>query len=54
MGERVSLLEKRIDQLPNEVQQEILKEFDLVISKQEHELLKKARNEETPTDENTS
>lgn len=54
IGKRASSLEKRIDQLPHEVQQEILKEFNTVVGKQEHELVKKARNAETPTDKNTS
>lgn len=54
IGKRVSSLEKRIDQLPREIQQEILKEFNAVVNKQEHELLKEARNAKTPTDKNTS
>ena len=54
IGKRASSLEKRIDQLPREIQQEILQQMNIVVSKKEQEALKKEENEETATDTNSS
>ena len=43
-------LEKRIDGLPNEVQQEILQEVEVIISKKEQEVRKGEQNEQTTTE----
>lgn len=50
LGQRSDSLESRIKQLPNEVQQEILQEMNVFVSKREQEGLKKERDEKTDTD----
>lgn len=49
-----SSLESRIDQFSSEIQQEILQEMDIVVSKREQEALKKEENEKTATDPDLS
>ena len=50
LGQHVNFLESRIEQLPKEVQQEILREVDIVVSKREEEAHEKGQNEEIATD----
>ena len=47
-------LEGRIEQLPEEIQQEILHEVNIVVSKREREILEKGQNEKQPTDKDSS
>ena len=56
LRQRVNALENRIEQLPNEVQEEILQELAIVISftKREQESQEKEQVEETITVENLS
>lgn len=51
LRQRVNALESRIEQLPNEVQEEILQELAIVVTKREQE---KEQSEETITVENLS
>ena len=50
----VNALESRIEQLPNEVQEEILQELTIVVTKREQESREKEQVEETKTVENLS
>ena len=50
LGQRAASLESRIEQLPKEVQQEILQEMNVFVSKREQEVLKKEPDEKTDTD----
>lgn len=54
LRQRVNALESRIEQLPNEVQEEILQELTIVVTKRERELQEKDQSEETITVENLS
>lgn len=54
LRQRVNALESRIEQLPNEVQEEILQELAIVITKREQESQEKEQVEETITVENLS
>lgn len=54
MRQRANDLESRIMQLPNEIQEEILQEFDVVVRKREKEAREKDQNSETTSDENSS
>lgn len=54
LRQRVNALENRIEQLPNEVQEEILQELAIVITKREQESQEKDQSEETITVENLS
>ena len=45
-----NILEVRIDQLPSEIQQEILQELNTIVSKREQEVQEKEKNGETETD----
>jgi len=47
-------LMRRMVRFPNEIQQEILKEIETVISKREQEIHEKEQDEEQPTDQNSS
>lgn len=49
LRQRVNALESRIEQLPNEVQEEILQELAVVITKREQESQEKEQVEETRT-----
>lgn len=51
--QRANALESRIEQLPNEVQEEILQEFDVAVTKREREAREKEHNVETTSDENS-
>ena len=53
LGRHVNALEGRIDQLPHEIQQEILQELDTVVSKREREAREKERNQKTETVSNS-
>ena len=50
LEQRADSLESRIEQLPKEVQQEILQEMNVFISKREQEVLKKERDGKTDLD----
>ena len=52
--QRANDLESRIEQLPSEVQEEILQEFVVAVKKREKEIQDKAQNVETTSDENSS
>ena len=54
LRQRVNALESRIEQLPNEVQEEILQELTIVVTKRERESQEKDQSEETITVENLS
>ena len=54
LGQRADSLERRIEQLPKEVQQEILQEVNGFVSKREQEIQKKERDEKTDTDADLS
>ena len=54
LGQHVNFLESRIEHLPKEVQQEILREVDIVVSKREKETHEKGQNDETDTDAHSS
>lgn len=54
LGQHVNFLASRIEQLPKEVQQEILREVDIVVSKREEETHEKGQNEEIATDADAS
>ncbi|MDE0085340.1 MAG: hypothetical protein OXU23_06485 [Candidatus Poribacteria bacterium] len=54
MRQRANALESRIEQLPNEVQEEILQEFAVAVTKREKEAREKEQNVEPTSDENTS
>lgn len=54
MRQRANALESRIAQLPNEIQEEILQEFAVVVTKREKEAREKEQNGETTSDENSS
>lgn len=47
LGQRANYLEIRIEQLPNEIQEEILQELAVVVEKREQEMLRKEQDEET-------
>lgn len=49
----VNALEVRIDQLPHEIQQEILQELDAVVNGREQEVREKERNQKTETVSNS-
>ena len=51
--QRANALESRIEQLPNEVQEEILQEFAVAVTKREKEVQDKEQNAETTSDENS-
>lgn len=50
LSQRADSLENRIEQLPKEVQQEILQEVNVFVSKREQEILKKEQDKKTDTD----
>lgn len=50
LGQRADSLESRIEQFPNEIQQEILQEVNVFISKREQEVLKKGRDKKADPD----
>lgn len=50
LGRHVSVLEIRIDQLPNEIRQGVLQELDAVVSRREQELREKEKSGKTETD----
>ena len=50
LGQRAYSLESRIEQFPDEVQQEILQEVNVFISKREQEVLKKDRDKKADPD----
>lgn len=52
--QRANYLESRIKQLPNEVQEEILQEFAIAVTKRERQAREKEQNVETTSDENSS
>jgi hypothetical protein len=52
--QRANDLESRIKQLPNEVQEEILQEFAVAVTKRERQAREKKQNVETTLDENSS
>ena len=54
LGQRANSLESRIEQLPKEVQQEILQEVNVFVSKREQEVLKKERDEKANTNADLS
>ncbi len=54
LGRHVNALEVRVDQLPHEIQQEILQELDAVVSKREQEVREKERNQKTEKVSNLS
>ncbi len=54
LGKHVSTLEIRIDRLPSEIQQEILRELDIVVSKREQEVAEKEKNVQAETGNNSS
>ena len=54
LRQRVNALESRIEQLPNEVQEDILQELAVVITKREQESQEKEQVEETRTVEELS
>lgn len=54
LGRHVSTLEIRIEQLPKQVQQELLQEVETVVSKREQELAKKEQNEKTTANMDSS
>lgn len=54
IGKRVDSLESRMKQLPEEVQQEILQEVNVLVSKREQEVLKKGQDEKTGADADLS
>ena len=54
LGQRANSLESRIAQLPNEVQEEILQELAVVVTKREQEVQEKEQDTEKTTDENSS
>ena len=54
LRQRADSLENRIKQLPNEVQEEILQELAVVVTKREKESQEKEQSEETITVENLS
>jgi len=51
--QRANALECRIEQLPKEVQEEILQEFDVAVTKREKEAQEKDQNLEITSDENS-
>ncbi len=53
-GQFASSLEIRIEQFSSELQQEILREIDLIVSKREQETRDKEQNEKTTMDTNAS
>ena len=54
IGKRADSLESRMKQLPKEVQQEILQEVNVLVSKREQEVLKKGQDEKTDADADLS
>ena len=54
LRQRVNALESRIEQLPNEVQEEILQELAVVVTKREQESQEEDQSDETITVENLS
>ena len=54
LGQRADFLERRIEQLPKEVQQEVLQEVNVFISKREQEVVKKEQDEKTDPDADLS
>ncbi len=54
LGQRANSLESRIQQLPKEVQQEILKEVDICVSKREQQMYEKEEDEKMKLDTNAS
>lgn len=54
MRQRANDLESRIKQLPNEVQEEILQEFAVAVTKREQQAREKEQNAEITSDENSS
>ena len=53
LGQQVNSLESRIQQLPKEIQQEILQEVNICVSKREQEVREKEKDEKTATDTNS-
>ena len=53
LGRHVNALEVRIDQLPHEIQQEILQELDAVVRRREQKVREKERNQKTETVSNS-
>ncbi len=54
LGQSTASLESRIEQLPKEVQQEILQEVNVVVSKREQEIRGKEQDEKPAIDTNSS
>ena len=54
LEKHVNALELRIDQFPSEIQQEVLRELNVVISKREQKALEEKQREKTKTDANSS
>ena len=54
LGQRANSLESWIQQLPKEVQQEILKEVDICVSKREQQMYEKEEDEKMKLDTNAS
>ena len=53
LGQQVNSLESRIQQLPKEIQQEILQEVNICVSKREQQAWEKEEAGKTETDTNS-